>query len=108
MLQLIHEAVFHMDNSIPNPLNGILPDFTVFGTKFTALWQKLLAGVWGLGLVMSVVFVIIGLVEMAGASHSNNPMEYKQGRKRALVAGISLGALAALAVIVGAVLAVVQ
>ena len=43
---------------------------------------------------------------MATASAGNNPMEYKTSRTRALVSGISLGILAALAVIVGAILAV--
>jgi hypothetical protein len=32
------------DSSIPNPLNGILPNFTIFGAQFTLLWQKLIAG----------------------------------------------------------------
>jgi hypothetical protein len=106
LIQLIHESVVHMASGIPNPLNGILPDFTVFGAQFTALWQKLLAGVWGIAIVVSVVFVIVGIVEMGGASNTQNPQDYKHGRKRVVVAGVSLGCLAALAVIVGAVLAV--
>ena len=89
-----------------NPLDGILPDFNVFGTEFTELWQKLIAGLWGLGIILGVVFLIIGIVKMASASTGGNPNEYKTARNQAMWSGISLGVLAALAVIVGAILAI--
>lgn len=89
-----------------NPLDGILPDFDVFGTEFTELWQKLIAGLWGLGIILAVVFLIIGIVKMASASTGGNPNEYKTARNQAMWSGISLGVLAALAVIVGAILAI--
>jgi uncharacterized membrane protein len=89
-----------------NPLDGILPDFNIFGTEFTELWQKLVAGLWGIGIILAVVFLIIGIVKMASASSGGNPNEYKTARTQAMWAGISLGILAALAVIVGAILAV--
>jgi hypothetical protein len=89
-----------------NPLDGILPDFSLFGAEFTELWQKLLGGLWGIGIILAVVFLIIGIVKMASASNGGNPNEYKTARTQAMWAGISLGVLAALAVIVGAILAV--
>jgi len=92
--------------AIDNPIDGILPDFSIFGAEFTALWQKLVAGVWALAIVMAVVFLILGIVQMGQASVSQNPGAHAEGRKKALVAGISLGCLAALAVIVGAILAI--
>lgn len=92
--------------AIDNPIDGVIPDFAIFGAEFTALWQKLLAGLWGLAIVAAVVFLIVNVASMATASAGNNPMEYKTSRTRALVSGISLGCLAALAVIVGAILAV--
>jgi hypothetical protein len=91
---------------IPNPLNGILPNFTLFGVQFTALWQKIIAGVWGIGIILTVIFLIIGVIQMASASNGGNPMEYKTARNQAMWAAVSLGVLAALGVIVGAVLAV--
>ena len=39
-----------------NPLDGILPDFSIFGAEFTELWQKLLAGLWGIAILLAVVF----------------------------------------------------
>ncbi|WP_285037892.1 hypothetical protein [Plantibacter sp. ME-Dv--P-095] len=92
--------------SIDNPLDGVLPDFSIFGAEFTELWQKLLAGLWGLAIVASVVFLIISIAGMAAASNAGNPQEYKTARNKALGAGIALGCLAALAVIVGAILAI--
>lgn len=88
-----------------NPIDGIIPDFTIFGAEFTQLWQKLFAGVWGLAIVVAIVFLILGLVSMAQSS-STNPQAYKEGRTRAVWAGVSLGALVALGVIVGAIIAI--
>ncbi|MGO1612463.1 pilin [Brevibacterium aurantiacum] len=92
---------------IPNPVEGVVPDFSIFGAEFTELWQKLLAGVWGIALVIAVLFLIVGIVAM-GKNSDSNPHEYKKGRTQAMWAGISLGGLAALAVIVGAILALVS
>ena len=94
------------DGQINNPLNGILPNFTIFGAQFTALWQKLIAGVWAIGIVLCIVFLVMSITQMASASSGGNPNEYKTARTGALWSGVSLGALAALAVIVGAVLAI--
>lgn len=90
---------------IDNPLNGLLPNFSVFGVEFTALWQKLLTGIWGIAIVASIAFLLIGIGSMATATAGSNPMEYKVGRTKAIWAGIALGLLAALGVIVGAILA---
>lgn len=89
-----------------NPLDGILPDFSIFGAEFTELWQKLLGGIWGIAIVLAIAFLIISVTRMAGASSGGNPNDYKQARSGAMWSGISLGALAALAVIVGGILAI--
>ncbi|WP_255447152.1 hypothetical protein [Schumannella soli] len=93
--------------TIDNPLDGVLPNFTIFGTEFTELWQKLLAGIWGLAIVMAIVFLIVALASMATASANSNPMAYQTGRTQAIWCAIALVLLSALAVIVGGVLAVV-
>lgn len=88
-----------------NPIDGIVPDFTIFGAEFTELWQKIFAGLWGLAVVVTIVFLVLGITKMAQSS-SSNPQGYKEGRTSALWAGISLGALVALGVIVGAIIAI--
>jgi hypothetical protein len=92
--------------AIQNPMNGILPDFSFGGAEFTQLWQKLLAAIWALGIIVSIVFLITGLVAMSGATNdvNPNPQAHAQGRSKALGAFISLVCLASLAVIVGVTL----
>jgi hypothetical protein len=92
--------------AIDNPLDGVLPNFTIFGAEFTALWQKLIAGAWAVAIILSVLFLIVSLTQMATASSGGNPNDYRSARNQAMWSGISLGVLAALAVIVGAILAV--
>ena len=91
---------------IKNPLDGIIPDFSFGGQEFTQLWQKLVAAVWAGSIIVAVVFLILGIVAMAGASGEggSNPHAHAAGRKKALWAFIALVGLAALAVIVGVTL----
>jgi uncharacterized membrane protein len=92
--------------AIQNPLNGLLPDFSFGGQEFTQLWQKLVAAVWALGIIVAIVALISGLVTMSGASSevSSNPQAHAQGRAKAMQAFFALVGLAALAVIVGVTL----
>ena len=90
--------------AIDNPMDGILPDFSFFGAEFTELWQKLLAGFWGLAILVVVIFLIYGISKMATASTSHNPQEYKSAKSQSIGTGIALGALAIVPVLVGAVL----
>ena len=61
---------------IDNPLDGILPDFSIFGVEFTALWQKILAGLWGLAIVAAVIIMIIGIGNITVATTGGNPSAY--------------------------------
>jgi len=90
---------------IDNPLDGILPNFGIFGVEFTELWQKLIAGLWAIAIILAIAFLVLGITHMAAASSGGNPGAYKDARTQAMWGGISLGLLAALAVIVGAILA---
>lgn len=94
-----------LTESIDNPLDGIVPDFGVFGVEFTELWQKLIAAIWGICIVVGVVVLLLGITRMASASNSQNPNEYRLARLRVAWAALSLGLLAAISVIVGAILA---
>jgi uncharacterized membrane protein len=91
---------------IKNPIDGIVPDFSFGGQQFTELWQKLIAAIWAIAIIVAIVYLIRGLVAMAGASGdlNPNPQAHAQGKAKALAAFISLVGLAALAVIVGVTL----
>jgi hypothetical protein len=90
--------------TIENPIDGILPDFSIFGTEFTQWWQKVFAALWALALLITIFFLLQGIVVMANAG--DNPHSHSRGRSRAVVAGISLVCVAAFGVIVGAILQV--
>jgi len=106
MNDILLTTAARMPLAIQNPLNGIIPDFSFGGTEFTALWQKLIAAVWGIAILIGIVYLIIGIVAMAGASGdvNPNPQQHAVGRKKALWAAVSIGFLAALALVVGAIL----
>lgn len=63
-----------------NPIDGIVPDFTIFGAEFTELWQKIFAGLWGLAVVITIVFLVLGITKMAQGS--SNPQGYKGAARR--------------------------
>lgn len=89
----------HLPMAIDNPLNGIIPNFTIFGADFTRIWQKLAAGLWGLALIIAVAYLGRGIL---GIAHGQNghPGNLKESKKEAQLAAIALGGLLALAPIV--------
>ena len=91
--------------AIENPFENVTPNFAVFGAEATELWQRLLGAAWVVGLLVAAAFLIVGLVKM-GKSSDDNPHQYKQGRKSALMAGGSFGGLVALPLIAGAIITV--
>ncbi len=113
MHDLVHTLIIHTTThagivpmaGIDNPLDGILPDFTVFGAKFTAWWQKLLGALWAIAILVTIGFLIWGIAKM-GKADDGNPGVYRQGQQAAKAAGIALCCEAALTVIVGAILAI--
>ena len=88
-----------------NPIDGIIPDFTIFGAEFTNIWQKLFAGLWGLAIIAAIVFLIMGLVKL-GSSGETNPQGVAEAKKQIIRSAVALGGLVALGVIVGAVIAI--
>ncbi len=105
----IHAAVSHLamlPAVIENPINGIVPNFAVFGVEFDAWWKKLFGGAWAILIILSIFYLAVGLQEMA-RSDDSNPQQHAAGKKKAKNAAISLAGLAALGVIVGAILILV-
>lgn len=93
-------------SSVLNPFNGITPDFTVFGIPFTAAWQKVLGGVWGIAFVIVAFGAIRAVVELQAAKkggYQSSVLEHTESAKRS---GLALLALAALGIIFGAVVAI--
>jgi hypothetical protein len=82
-----------------NPLDGVFPDFTVFGTQFTTIYMKLAAGVWAIGIIAAVYYLGHGIVGM-NQNKAGHPGQLREAKKEAVVAGWSLGLLISLASIV--------
>lgn len=87
-----------------NPLDGIIPNFTIFGAEFTELWQKVIAAIWAVAIIASIIYLILGLMKI-GRNGESNPQAVAEGKQQVLMSAISLGGLVALGVIVGAIIA---
>lgn len=87
-----------------NPIDGIIPDFSVFGAEFTQWWEKLFGALWAIAIIVALVYLLLGVVTMAQSG--DNPHDYSQGRGRAIKALVAVVILAAFGVVVGAVFAV--
>lgn len=83
-----------------NPLDGVVPDFAIFGAEFTAIWQKLAAGLWGLAILIAVGYLAHGILGIA-QNRGGHPGNLRESKKEALNASVALGGLISLAVIVG-------
>lgn len=90
----------------PNPFDGVVPNFGVFGLEFNSAWKKLLAGFWGLAFILFAFGAIRATLELQSAKRSGyqaSVAEHSLSLKRSLV---GLGVLSSLGLIFGAVLAV--
>lgn len=88
-----------------NPFDGVIPDFTVFGATFTNAWQKLLAGLWGIAFVIAAFGAIRAVLELQHAKKGGYQSSVHEHTESAKRSGMALGALAALGIIFGAVIA---
>jgi len=90
---------------VTNPLNNIVPNFTIFGAQYTAIWQKLAAGLWGLAILIGVGYLGHGLLGIA-QNRGGHPGQLRDSRREAVNAGVALGGLISLAVIVSVFIAI--
>ena len=91
---------------VGNPISGMVPDGSVFGTEFTTLWQRIFVGLWFVLIVFAVAALAMALAKLHKATANNIPGQADESRSHALFAGVALGALVGLGVIVGAIFTV--
>ncbi len=92
-------------SGLTNPLSGIVPDFGIFGTDFTTIWQRLAAGLWALAILVAIGYLAHGILAIS-QSKGGHPGALKESRREAQNAGIALGGLIALGAIVTAFITV--
>ncbi|MFC3456319.1 hypothetical protein [Amycolatopsis speibonae] len=98
--------ILHYLVQSPNPFDGVVPDFGVFGVEFNAAWKKLLGGVWGLAFVVLAFGTIRATLELQSAKRNGfhtSVAGHTASLKRSV---IGLAVLASLGLIFGAVLTV--
>ncbi|MBA4025040.1 MAG: hypothetical protein C0482_22020 [Gordonia sp.] len=87
-----------------NPLDGILPDFSLWGTGVGDSWRRLMAAFWAACLACCAIWVIAAGAKMGMANKrgfAGQQVEAKQSFYDALV---GLGACAGASVLIGGVL----
>ena len=84
------------------PLDGVSPDFGIFGGEFQGLWQQLLAGVWALAIVVVVGWLILAIVKFAGAKRESQVHNVAEARTGIFYAGGALLLLSVLPLLVSA------
>lgn len=94
--------IIRTDNS--GPLDGISPDFGIFGGEFQNLWQTILGGVWALALVVCAGWLILAIVKFAGARKDSQIHNVSEARTGILYAGAALLLLSVLPLIVDAMM----
>lgn len=92
--------------AIDNPISGLVPDFNVFGAEFTTWWQKLFAGLWAAGLIVSIAFLIFGILDLRRATANHVPGQADEAKNKVMWSAASVGGLAGLGVIVTAIFTV--
>lgn len=100
-------AIAAMVPAIDNPIDGVVPDFTIFGAEFNSLWKKLFAALWALALIYTIARLAVAIAAMSN-SKGGHPQQLAEHRAEAAWAGGALAGVAALGVIVTAILTLVS
>ncbi|WCT06208.1 hypothetical protein [Rhodococcus qingshengii] len=89
---------------ISNPLDGVTPDLGVFGPAFNSVWARVVGGIWGAALAASTVKLIMAIYKMRSMRSAGMPTEMAEAGQDAKIAGIAVGCLASVGIIVGAII----
>ena len=90
-----------------NPIDGVNPDPSVFGIEFESTLQMVLAGVWGVALVLCVIWMAIGGAKWGMAKKQGRADDLTEGAEAFKSSSVAFGVTAALGLVVGAILALV-
>ena len=47
--------------AIENPIDGVVPDFSVFGNEFNSWWERVFAAIWAICIIWALVQLVIAL-----------------------------------------------
>ena len=89
-----------------DPFQGVVPDFSVFGTDFTSWWQKLLAGLWGLSIVIAAGGLLIAALKYRSSKQNGYVQGTLESAQELKQWGVSSGIILGAGVIFGGLVAV--
>lgn len=87
-----------------NPIDGMLPDFDVFGVEFTNWWQKLFGGLWAAVIIISIAWLLIAVLGLRRATSNNQVTQVDESKSKVLWAAIVLGLVLGFSVVVGVII----
>ncbi|MFD4406641.1 hypothetical protein ACFWPH_28160 [Nocardia sp. NPDC058499] len=92
---------------IQNPLDGIRPNFSLFGTALDTAWKRVVAAIWAAVLIGATVRVIVGAYKVRRAKNRGYAGDLSEGMEDLQDALVSLGLAGLASPIVAAILFVV-
>lgn len=93
-------------HAMANPFTDIVPNFTILGADFNALWKKVFGAVWAGVLVWVAIRLIMAIGEAAQHKGGGHPQQLAESRGSATNAAMVFGAVVSFGVIMGVVFAV--
>lgn len=94
--------------TMANPFTGIIPNFTVLGADFNALWKKLFGAAWAIVLVLVAARFLTSFVEMAQHKGGSHPQQLAESRGSVINSGITLGAVVGFGIILTLIFALIS
>ena len=87
-----------------NPLDGITPDFSLWGTGVGDTWRRLMAAFWAACLAACTVWILIAGAKMAMANRRGMAGQQVEAKASFMDALLGFGVCAGSSIIVGGVL----
>jgi hypothetical protein len=87
-----------------NPLDGVLPDFSLWGTGVGDSWRRLMGAFWAACLAVCAIWVLIAGVRMGMANRRGMAGQQVEAKASFVDAATGLGACAGASIIIGGVL----
>ncbi len=90
--------------AIDNPIDGILPDFSLWGTGVGDSWRRLMGAFWAACLAICSIWVIAAGAKFGMANKRGFAGQQVEAKQSLIDAAMGLGACAGASIIIGGVL----
>lgn len=88
-----------------NPFDGVAPNFSIFGVQFNAWWKKMLAGLWGLAIIVCAAKLFPAALSMHRSRSVGNAVSLSESSAELKLWGVGTLVVIAAGIIFGAVVA---